>query len=272
MNARDDYQMTSLYSIAIFVGTGQCNAYCDHCAGLIHRRYAPKEDGNVDEDLITKTLKESYMQGARRLSITGSGEPTLSPRSVSKVLEIADRQAQQGMAYNDIHMYSNGIRIGEDKEFCDSNLPAWRSNGLKGVYVTVHDIDMAKNASIYGVKEYPPIQSVLSRIHDAGLYMRANLILSKNGIDNLEKFVSSSTYLKSLGVDAIAAWPIRGMDDKLDIEASAPDKELDKMDEWIAKDKQDNIAIYRENHRMLYQTSQKLTLFPDGSLSNMWCK
>jgi len=263
--------VNDLKSIALFVGTGDCNAHCTHCAGLIHRKYAPKKDGLIDEELITQTLIDCYYKGAKHISITSSGEPTLSPKAVSKVFEIIDNYAKVGIVYSPINLYSNGIRIGEDKEFCDQYLPVWKDNGLTHIYITVHDIDERKNAQIYGIEKYPLIKIILSRIHDAGLLMRANMVLSKRSIDNLEKFKTTIEYLSNIGVDAIAAWPIRGMDDRLDLDASPLEKELDSMERWINSQDQKNISIYRENHRIMYQTSQKLTLFPNGTLTNAWC-
>ena len=108
------------------------------------RRYAPKEDGLIDEDLIYTTIKTCYEQGARYLSISSSGEPTLSPLSVTKTLRLIDGCRDEGIEYSPINLYSNGIRIGGDKDFGDTDLSLWRSLGLTTIYVTVHDIDEKK--------------------------------------------------------------------------------------------------------------------------------
>jgi len=265
--------MNKLNSLALFIGTGKCNARCRHCAGRIHRKYAPKEDGVINEDLIYKTLKDCYEQGARYLSLSSSGEPTLSPLSVTKILQMVYGCRKEGIEYSSIHLYSNGIKIGKDKDFCDSYLPLWRNLGLEKIYVTVHDIDEKKNASIYGIEDYPDLKEVLFRIHNANLIMRANLVLSKRTIDTFEKFVSTAGYLKKIGVDSISAWPVRGMDDKISSELAPLEKELDKMEDWVEKnqDPECGIRLLREKSRVVYQTGQKLTLFPDGTLSNTWC-
>jgi MoaA/NifB/PqqE/SkfB family radical SAM enzyme len=265
--------MAKVNSLGVFVGTGKCNARCEHCAGIIHRKYAPKEDGLVDSDLIYKTIKNCYEQGARSLSLTSSGEPTLSPLSVTKVLELINSAKNQGIEYSPINLYSNGIRIGEDKDFCEKYLGLWRENGLRTVYVTVHDTDESKNAKLYGVETYPSLAEIIQRIHTANLGMRANLVLGKKTIDSFDKFVSTASHLKKLGADYISAWSVRNMDDEVDRGLSLPEKELDRIENW-AEENQDSrckIRILRENSRLLYQTGQKLTLFPDGSLSNTWC-
>lgn len=261
--------MHEVNSLSIFVGSPECNAHCAHCAGITHRKYAPKEDGIISEDLISKTIKDCYEKGARYLSISSSGEPTLSPVSVTKVLELVYGYKKEGIEYSPVNLYSNGIRIGKDKEFCDAYLGLWRNYGLTAIYVTVHDIDEKKNAKIYGIENYPDLRLILSRIHNADLLMRANLVLSKRAICTLEKFVSTVDYLKEIGVDFISAWPIRGKDDKLDQNLSPLEEELNKMEIYAENNK--NIRLLQENSRIAYKTGKKLTLFPDGTLSSTWC-
>ncbi|MDP3027449.1 MAG: hypothetical protein Q8N63_07085, partial [Nanoarchaeota archaeon] len=89
--------MHEINSLSIFVGTGQCNANCAHCAGEIYRKSAPTEDGVIDEDLIHKTLRSCYEKGARYLSISSSGEPTLSPLSVTKALKLVNECKKEGI-------------------------------------------------------------------------------------------------------------------------------------------------------------------------------
>lgn len=260
--------MHEVNSLSIFVGSSECNAHCAHCAGIIHRKYAPKEDRIIDENLISKTIKDCYEKGARYLSISSSGEPTLSPVSVTKVLELVYGYKKEGIDYSPINLYSNGIRIGKDKEFCDAYLGLWKNYGLTAIYVTVHDIDEKKNAEIYGIESYPDLRLILSRIHNADLLMRANLVLSKRRIGTLEKLISTAEFLKDLGVDSISAWPVRGMDDKLDLILGPINEELDKMGEWAEKN---GVRLLREKNRIDYETGKKLILFPDGTLSSTWC-
>jgi len=119
--------MKTLNSLSIFVGTAQCNGHCVHCAGVPLRKYAPKEDGVIDKDLIYRTVKECYNKGARYLSISSSGEPTLSPLAVTRTLELVNGCREEGIGFSPINLYSNGIRIGEDKSFCDKYLFLWKS-------------------------------------------------------------------------------------------------------------------------------------------------
>lgn len=262
--------MGNLKSLSLFVGTDYCNANCNHCAGVPIRGNAPKEDGIIDENLIYKTIKECYALGARSMSISSAGEPTLSPISVTKTLGLIKKS---DLEFKPINLYSNGIRIGNDKDFCDEFLPSWKSLDLATFYITVHDVDEKENARIYGIKKYPSLDLILSRIHDANLLMRANLVLSKNNIGTFEKFVSTVDSLKEIGVDYISAWPIRNLKDEVDKKLSPLEVELDKMENWARENQGQKfkINLLMGRDRKVYETGQKLTLFPNGILSNAWC-
>ncbi len=264
-------QTDKLRGLSLFVGTGQCNANCAHCAGKIHRKYAPRQDGILDENLINKILRSSYAKGARSLSISSSGEPTLSPKSVTKALELIDSCRKEGMDYSQINLYTNGIRIGSDLRFCQRHLNHWKQMGLKAMYVTVHNVDEKKNAGLYGIDNYPPLKKVISSIHEFGFLMRANLVLSKRTVHTSKSFISTVSYLRQIGADCISAWPIRNALDQVDLKLAPLEKELDKMQNWIYANPDCRTRLLREKDRERYTTGEKLTLFPDGRLLNTWC-
>ncbi len=262
-----------LKSLSIFIGTGFCNANCQHCAGVPLRKYAPKQDGIIKKNLIYKTIKKCYKLGARRLSISSSGEPTLSPISITKTLELIHNCKQEGIIFIPINLYSNGIKIGEDENFAKTYLPLWKDLGLTTVYLTIHNINEKKNAKIYGVKNYPDLESIISRIKNAGLAVRANLVLSKNTINTFKDFKITVKHLNSMGVENISAWLIRDLEDKVDKSLSPNKKEIDKIKKWIKMNKMESkvkLLIGKKN-RQIYQKGEKLTLFPDGTLTNTWC-
>jgi molybdenum cofactor biosynthesis enzyme MoaA len=263
----------NLKSLSIFVGTGNCNANCQHCAGLPFRKDSPKQDGDINKELIYETVKKCYKLGARRLSISSSGEPTLSPISITKTLELIHDCEQEGIQFNPINLYSNGIRIGEDKAFTKTCLPLWKDLGLTTVYLTIHNINEKKNAKIYGVKNYPNLKLIISRIKNAKLAIRANLVLSKNTINTFKDFEITVKHLNSMGVENVSAWLIRDSEDKVDKNLSPDKKEIYKIKQWIKKNKvEDKIRLLvGKKSRQVYQKGEKLTLFPDGTLTNIWC-
>ena len=272
-NSIDSLRSSSLKSLSLFVGSYECNAKCGHCAGVPLRKYAPREDGIIDEELISRTLKDCYKQGARSLSISSSGEPTLSPLAVTKVFSLIGNIRKEGIEYSPINLYSNGIRIGEDKQFCDKYLSSWKNQGLTTVYITVHNTDEKENAKIYGVKSYPNLDLVISRIHDANLLIRANIVLSKENIGTSEKFRSMVGSLIDKGVDKISAWSIRDENDEMNPELSPLEEEMDRMESFVSNGElKSKVRLLREKDRVVYDNAQKLTLFPNGDLSNSWCK
>ncbi|MFC1755157.1 radical SAM protein [Thermoproteota archaeon] len=257
------YEMR-LQNIASFVGTGKCNAKCAHCAGSIHRENMPKEDKVVDEDLFYNTLKYSYERGARSLSLTSGGEPTLAPNSVTTTLEIA-----QNFDFRKIKLYTNGISIGRSAKFSETYLPLWQSKGLTDIYWTVHSLSEEKNAQIFGIRSYPSLELTIRRIHEAHLKVRANIVLSRGNISDLERFKEIVTGLKGYDVDNIAAWPVRDEKDEYDIDNAPPMSEIQKMRGWATNDQ--TIEVQTEEHHELYKNKKKLGLFPDGKLSSAWC-
>lgn len=261
-------------SIALFVGAGVCNAKCAHCAGLIHRPFAPKKDGVVDEWHVMQVLRSCHEKGARSLSLTSSGEPTLSPKAVTRLMNIVHALSQKSVGFSDIHLYTNGIRIGRDEKFAARFLPLWRRLGLTKLYVTVHNTDPALNAKVYGIKKYPDLGTIFSRIRRADLKIRVNLMLSRKTVHTLPQFVHTVCHLEALGVDAISAWPIRNADDTPDKKRGPSKKELDRMEAWINErdGKPCVMRLLREQSRVAYDEGEKLTLFPNGVLSNTWCK
>lgn len=261
-----------LDSFSLFIGTGKCNANCEHCAGMPLRKYAPVQDGIIDRDLFYETIKNCYSNGARYLSLSSSGEPTLSPLAVTKTFELIKECEKEGIKFSPINLYSNGIRIGEDEEFCKQYLPIWKRYGLTSFYITVHNINENKNAEIYRVNSYPSLERILSRIHDADLVVRGNLVLSKKTVHTSEDFISTVKKMENIGFDSISAWSVRGMDDKIDYMQAPSEEELDKMEDWINyKNSKIKIKLLREKDRARYEKGEKLTLFPNGILSNSWC-
>ena len=265
--------MYEVNSLSLLVGAGICNANCPHCAGRIHRKYAPKEDGVLDEELIRKTLLDCGHSGAKYLSLSGSGEPTLSPQTVTRVLEIVKECRADGVNYFPINLYTNGIRIGEEVSFCNKYLPLWKSLGLTTMYVTVHSVDEKRNAEIIGISVFPNLKSIFDRIHTSGLLVRANLVLSKKSVSTAVGFVLAVNRLKLLGADYIAAWPVRDAEgSKADKVLSPDSSELDKIDSWLLHSSPYiNIKMLRQDSNVYYKNTKKLTLFPDGSLTDSWC-
>jgi molybdenum cofactor biosynthesis enzyme MoaA len=263
--------MEKLTSLSILVGTGECNGNCGFCAGRDLRKYAPKKDGEFNESLVRKTLEDCAKRGARYLSLSSSGEPTLSPLSVTNVLGFVSDLKGKGIVYFPVNLYSNGIRMGEDEQFCENYLKLWKSLGLTNIYVTLHDITSEGNARVYRIKNYPSIETIFSRIHAADIKIRTNLVLSKGAVDSFDKFVMAFDYLRKIGTDAISTWPLRDKNDMIDLELSPEQTQLEKINKFVTESKNTNLTMVYEQFPTHYHSSKKLTLFPNGLLASSWC-
>lgn len=261
-------------SLGMFVGKGTCNAKCKHCAGLVHRKNAPIIDGGDNCRLIQDTLVSCWEKGCRTLSISSSGEPTMSPESVTGLLREVALLNMKFMPYKRVHMYTNGIRIGNDLNFCTRYLPIWRDYGLDTIYLTVHNADEHENAKIYGVSNYPSLFKIVERVHVMGeMQLRANVVLGKRLVGTLEEYVAIVEKMHAAGADSISAWKVRNANDEIDVENAIDERELEKIKYWTEVNAlNDYVCIYDENDREAYEKGEKLTLFPDGTLSSTWCK
>jgi len=256
--------MHDLKSLSLFVGTGRCNANCAHCAGRPLRHTAPEHDGDDKLEHIRKVLIECYERGARNLSISCSGEPTLSPVSVTSVLQLTYWMSKNGQVYKPINLYTNGIKIGENAAFCQRYLGVWKLLGLTHFYMTVHSCDEKTNAKVYGVKKYPPLKTVIGRMKEYGFKIRANVVLNREYFDH-NIFIDTATKLLELGVDSISAWPIRDSHDEIDKGRALLSSDTEKIVAWASTQK--NVHIYSG----MNDYTHKITLFHDGQLTNKWC-
>ena len=249
-----------LESLSILVGKGECNAYCRNCAGIPVRKYSPLTDTIPDEHRVSQVLLDCHTAGARRLSISSTGETTLSPLAIGRVLELYQPLKNEGKVYSPIAMYTNGIRIA-DEEFCDTNLPLWTGLGLTTIYVSSHHVDEKRNATAFAIPYYPPFRRILENIHRYGLLARTNLVLDE--ISQLEEFINTVNEFFRIGFDVVSAWPLREDEDRIDQRYVPAD--LEQMALWA--EAKENVRVNIKPRK-----DKKLTLFPDGTLSESWCK
>lgn len=266
------HEVTELDSLGLMIGTGRCDASCRGCAGIPHRPYAPRSDGDDDFRRIEEAIRECHRRGARRITLSSSGEPTLSPISVSKALALIGRLRREGLGFDRVSMYTNGIRIGEDRLWSAAWLPHWRVQGLDTVYLSLHSIDQRENSEGFGV-ECPPIQRISDRLDDAGLKKRACLILRRGRVDDEKSLARTVRLLEQLGFEQLTAWPLRDAQDRLHRDAPS-DQQLSEMATWAFTTNRwgtMRVDVHDEGDRE-QRYSRKLTLFPDGRLASAWTR
>ena len=235
----------------ILVGMGVCNARCRHCAGARHRNSSPGEDGVVDEKRIREVM---LVNPVKHVSISGSGEPLMSPLSVERVIRIVCEYGSPG-----VNLYTNGILVGDNL----IRLMRWKGMGLTQVNLTVHHWDGVKNARALGVGLVPDTSTTIAALLAIGLRVKACVPLG---------CVRTSADLGALvgrlgkwGATSVSCWPMRDPNtDEVDYNL-CPASELASMK-----------ALETETVRVMwpddpYQDGTKMTLFPDGRLSARWC-
>lgn len=263
--------------ISILVGTAECNANCKWCAGKQHRKQAPKYDGMLDEKRLRDTLDYCADLGCRYITLTGSGEPTLSPISVSMALRVIKEYKQKDIVFDPVNLYTNGIRIGQDEQFCRKYLKMWYYFGLTSIYVSVYSADTTLNAEAFGVSEYPEFKTIFRRIKEYDFKLRVSVILKKGNTDTKEKFQALCDTFFALGVDNVSAWPLKNSDDS--ISSQAPDTEhlLDiqkfaLQHSPIAIGNVDRtIRVLLGDKKSKQMLGKKIALFQNGEISDIWC-
>lgn len=198
-----------IYSVSAMVGTGKCNGACKFCAGRYLR------DQPFNEKLYHKNLAAAIKLCARyggwSLSFTGSGEPTCEPQLLTNALDTYATCSDQGAYFPNVNLFTNGILFG-DKKFADEYLPIWQEFGLNNVAVSVHDVDVEKQAAAYGLQEYPQFRTIFENIMSHGVGVRATLLLRRGGIDTPEKYEYAVRTLITAGVSNITSWPVGNPD------------------------------------------------------------
>ncbi len=199
-----------IYSVSALIGNGRCNGGCEFCSG----RYL-REQGENESPLHLKQLEAAIKLSARyggwSLSLTGSGEPTCDPESVTQALEVYQKCAREGAYFPNVNLFTNGILLANES-FCVNYLPKWRELGLTNVAVSIHSVDEDRQAKAYNIKEYPRLEKIVKYTRAQEIGVRGTLLLRKGEVDNPKKYEEAVKTLIGKGFDNISSWPIGNPD------------------------------------------------------------
>ena|SRR3989338_557790 len=198
-----------IYSVSALVGDGSCNANCKFCAGKYLRKDANEGDNYYKN--LEAAIKLSARYGGWSLSLTGSGEPTCDPDSLTKALRVYQKCADQGAYFPNVNLFTNGILFA-DNDFCEKYLKLWKELGLNNVAISIHSVDEKEQAKAYNLESYPSLEKIIGNIREQGLGVRCTLLLRKNGVDNAAKYEDSIHTLIEKGVDNITSWSVGNPD------------------------------------------------------------
>lgn len=262
------FKIDKIDGISILVGTAECNANCPECAGRQHRKNAPLRDGEINEARLREVLDYCYERDCRYITLTGCGEPTLSPLAVTKTLLVLREYERNGNKFEPVNLYTNGIRIGFDHEFCARFLRQWKLLGLTSIYVSVFSDNEVLNAKAFRVEKYPEFRVIFNKIKNRGIALRTSVVLKKGYIGTCQEFKNLCDKFFNMGVDNISAWPLKNNDDF--ISELAPDKaELSKMRDFANSRK--NIRLLLGDSKTKETLGKKIALFQNGEISDVWC-
>ena len=199
-----------VYSVSAVIGNGSCNANCKFCSGSYLRPQA--SDNPIYWKNYASAIKLSARYGGWSLSLTGSGEPTCDPASVTKALEIYSDCAAQGAYMPNVNLFTNGIMFADDR-FTDWYLPIWKRLGLTNVAVSIHSVSTVKQAEAYGIDNYPSFFRIFRNIRRNGVGVRCTVFLRKGEIENSYSYYDAiSTLIDNYGIDNITSWTVGNPD------------------------------------------------------------
>lgn len=280
-----------IYSVSALVGTGACNGNCSFCAGKYLRPQATFATYKNYTKNLEAAIKLCARYGGWSLSLTSSGEPTMSPGAVEDALRIYSKCADQGAYLPNVNLFTNGILFGDD-EFCEQWLAKWRRHGLTNVAVSIHSVNPDEQAAAYGLKpdKYPSYYKIFENIRKYGLGVRCTLLLQKGLVDSAAKYAQSvRTLIDQYGIDNITSWPVGNPDGSRN-EYTPSRWNMLKLKYWLwcnAKLCHGHAwggGVYDYNGNILRLTDyvtchdpksdfvRQLVVFQDGTVSYSWIK
>lgn len=275
-----------IYSVSALVGNGSCNANCKFCSGKYLRKQANEGDNYYKN--LEAAIKLSARYGGWSLSLTGSGEPTCDPDSLTRALRVYQKCTDQGAYFPNVNLFTNGILFADD-DFCKKYLNYWNWLGLNNIAVSIHSVDEKEQAAAYNLESYPSLEKIIGNIRQYGLGVRCTLLLRKNGVDDSFKYENAVRTLIEKGVDNITSWPV-GNPDGSRSEYTPSRLGLFGIRRWLHKnaklchghewgggvyDYHGNILRYTDyvtKHDPKKDFVRQLVVFQDGTVAYSWIR
>lgn len=179
----------------VVVPETRCNYSCTFCCQTSRKSSRTCKPGRLP-DIIGPILGAMTETGCTRIMLTG-GEPLLADKEGLKgIIRAISRHG----GISDFWLCTNGSLL--TRPLCE-DLYAW---GLRKIVVSVGADSNAKYKQ-YTRQSAVSLDHVLARIADAikaGLHVRVDVPLHKNGIQNIKEFLALIAQLKAAGVKEVA--------------------------------------------------------------------
>lgn len=186
----------NIQTCSIVVGSHVCNANCPFCVSKMTRG-TPFENPIINWRNFDKLCKLIDKTDITTVLLTGKGEPTLYPDLISNYLEKLNNRVPF------IELQTNGIRLFD----LHNLLPYWNFMGLNTICLSVVSHRREYNALIYGGKHYS-LEDMIRHLHGIGFMVRLSVMLVKDIIDSMDRFIKLMEFCKTHEVDQITVRPI----------------------------------------------------------------
>lgn len=194
-----------IQTFSVVVGGTLCNARCPYCVAKMTpvqgvTTKAPSPNWRNFE-IGCRFAKES---GVSTVLLTGKGEPTLYPESISDFLHHL-----QPFYFSFIELQTNGIALFQKKEKYLDYLKDWYNAGLTTVALSVAHHDDSKGRKIYQPEgRYLKLAFLVEYLHSLGFSIRLSVIMLKNYIENVQDVLDFVDFARKNKVEQLT---VRGV-------------------------------------------------------------
>ncbi|HLD89594.1 MAG TPA: radical SAM protein [Patescibacteria group bacterium] len=167
--------MKKISTLSVVTGTNSCNAKCPFCIA----RMTPQQSAmnNINYRNLDIACRLAEKAGAVTALITGKGEPTLYPDTISFYLTNLSKY------FPILELQTNGLILPDDKY--NKFLKSWYGLGLTTISLSIVHYNDSRNKEIYtGNRDYINLQLLINKLHNYGFSVRLSVIALKNYIDS----------------------------------------------------------------------------------------
>ncbi len=249
-----------IQTFSIVVGTEACDARCPFCVsqmtGYDDIRAVDLGSVGINWRNLKKAVHLAKLGETTTLLLTGKGEPTLYPDSIT---ELCHRLGDQ---FPFIELQTNGIQLGllgtkgeaQIPDLKQSTVDNWYRYGLNTIAISTVGVKPEQNSAIYH-KNYPKLELTIHYLHEWGFSVRLCVMMMKGYVDNPESVMEVVEFCRRHQVEQLTLRPIRA---PYRIESKAAEKAAQFVEEHIIPD----ISFDEFNRELLpsYPTKPEISM------------